>query len=523
MGMLCFKAELLDDVVLSQRTATAGDHKSLDFIPGSVFLGIAASRIYSSVAPADAWTLFHTSRIRFCNAYPLVNGTRALPMPLSFHSEKVPRKGKECTVLNFVHSETKEVGIQYKQNRGGYVVVSDNGMLCVSVPSKTSRMRTAINPATGSAAKSQLYGYESLDAGQVFVGKIEWDDSIRDIAAPVIELFESGAVVHAGRSKTASYGRIRLSKTDCPKPALETKAPGGTSFSILAVSDLCLRNPLTGTPELNVSPSFLGLGDGWALDQTRSFSRPAYLYQYNAHRKEIEIQKTLISKGSVFTFKSEKVLASDEKEKLLSSIRHGIGDAKGQGFGELSLFEIGSELRKGEPVTEKPAGNLELSAVEKQWLSWLSPLVLSTNVDEKVRKAVDEFVLLCRSIKTFNSFDSDMVFWPGNAQWGRLLEAARLCASKKDLHSMLFEGETPIIKTKKESKTALHGDTKFFNPDPEWNYEASLQGDTLRKWIMSFIDDNSLSDKETKIALQELIKRCKDKTANRNWLKEGTR
>ena len=150
----------------------------------------------------------------------------------------------------------------------------------------------------------------------------------------------------------------------------------------------------------------------------------------------------------------------------------------------------------------------------------MTPLVLSTNVDKKIHKAVDEFVRLCRSIKTFNSFDSDMVFWPGTAQWGRLFEAARLCASKKDLHSMLFEGEAPIIKARKESKTALHGDTKIYNPDPEWNYEASLQGETLRKWIMSFVDDSSLSDKETRIALQELIKRCKDKTLNRNWLKE---
>jgi hypothetical protein len=55
MGILYFKAELLDDIVLSQRTATVGEHKSLDYIPGSVFLGIAASKHYSKINKDDAW------------------------------------------------------------------------------------------------------------------------------------------------------------------------------------------------------------------------------------------------------------------------------------------------------------------------------------------------------------------------------------------------------------------------------------------------------------------------------------
>ena len=95
MGELYFKAKLIDDVVLSQRTATVGNHKSLDYIPGSAFLGIVASRLYENLTSEDAWELFHTSKVHFCNAYPMLNNSRSLPMPLSFHSEKVPEIGKE--------------------------------------------------------------------------------------------------------------------------------------------------------------------------------------------------------------------------------------------------------------------------------------------------------------------------------------------------------------------------------------------------------------------------------------------
>ncbi|MCR5765238.1 MAG: hypothetical protein K6G09_04585, partial [Treponema sp.] len=322
MGELYFKIELLDDVVLSQKTATVGNHKSLDYIPGSVLLGVAAARSYSTVSADVAWQLFHSSKLRFYNAYPLVNNNRTIPVPLSFHKEKEPVLGKEKDIFNFVCEEGKK-GItgQPRQLRSGYLNLlgkkdseCDAEKINIVLSSLTSRMRTAIDEKTGTAAKSQLYGYESLNAGQVFMGKIEWDDSVETSAKNVLELFESeaGEIIHIGRSKTASYGRAKLSKITNPESKDKKAAPNepaanlnGNSFSILAVSDLCLRNPLTGIPELKVLPEFLGLGADWKLDETCCFTRPSFIYQYNAYRKELEIQKTLISKGSVFTFKSE--------------------------------------------------------------------------------------------------------------------------------------------------------------------------------------------------------------------------
>ena len=522
MGELYFKVELLDDVVLSQRTATVGDHKSLDYIPGSVFLGIAASKLYSKESKDEAWSLFHTSQIRFYNAYPMISGKRTIPMPLSFHSEKVPRDGKEHEILNFVYSDAKENGVQYKQNRNGYVFF-DDGKISVTMPSKTSRMRTAIDAETGTAEKAQLYCYESLDAGQIFIGKIEWDDSINGAVSAVADLFEKEQTFHIGRSKTASYGRVKISKVDAPKINSKSKELNDLSFSILAVSDLCLRNPVTGTPELSLFPDFLGLDSEWRLDGTRSFARPSYLYQYNAYRKEIEVQKTLISKGSVFTFQSDKEITATEKDNILKAIKQGIGDARGQGFGEIALFNVEKVFQKDEINDDNAIESQSLSKEEQSWLEWVKPVFISTDVREKVETAVKEFVKICKSIKKFHSFDDDFIFWPGNNQWGRILETARECNSKNDLYKLLFEGDTPIIKPIKETQTERNQDTKISNPDSEWNYEASGDGKTLREWLMDFVDKNNMSDKDIKIALQELVKRCKDKIADKNWLKDGTK
>jgi hypothetical protein len=519
MGEFYFKAELLDDVILSQKTATVGDHKSLDYIPGSVFLGIAAGNFYSQFGNENAWEIFHSNKVHFCNAYPFINGKRSLPMPLALHSEKVPQRGKEKTIVNFVYSEVKDKKIQYRQNRNGYVCFIDENTVRVEVPSKTSRMRTAIDARTGTAAKSQLYGYESLDAGQFFVGKIEWDDSVNDIVQPIISFFASGNVVHIGRSKTASFGRVKVSKIDVPKKNNNSEESNETSFSILAVSDLCIRNSQTGTPELNLLPCILGLGDGWKLDRSKSFSRPAYLYQYNAYRHEIEMQKTLISKGSVFTFKSEEKLTPEEKEKIQSAIIEGVGESRGNGFGEIAFFSVGKEFQKEENKIDISLYDEDLSPQEKAWIEWLKPETNNSNIEQKVKSAVSEFERLCRSIKTIHNFGDNDIFWPGNNQWGRIQTASEECYSKNDLNKRLFSGDNPVIKTITISKTEKNGDIKEKNPDKEWNYKSSHEGKTLRNWLYDFINDNSLNDKDTRIALRGLVKRCEDKIADKNWMK----
>ena len=80
-----------------------------------------------------------------------------------------------------------------------------------------------------------------------------------------------------------------------------------------------------------------------------------------------------------------------------------------------------------------------------------------------------------------------------------------------------------IIKQKNISKTEKHGDSKEHNPDKEWNYEASSEGKTLRKWLMDFVNDQNMNDEDIKIAIQELVKRCKDKIADKNWLNGGSK
>lgn len=520
MKELYFKAELLDDIVLSQRTATAGDHKSLDYIPGSAFLGAMAGKFYSAFGSDKAWDIFNSSKVCFCNAYPMMNNKRSTPMPLSFHSEKVPSKGKENEVLNFVLNKGDEK-IQYRQNRSGYVDFNGNKLNVCSVE-KTSRMRTAIDAKTGSAAKSQLYGYESINAGQIFAGKILWDDSVDSYEEfqKVIEIFKKGEILHIGRSRTASYGRVKVSLLNVS--SVENKKTEGNTFSILAVSDLCLRNPKTGRAELQLLPEFLGLSSDWKLDSTRTFTRPNTVFPYNAFRRELETQKTLISKGSVFTLKSEKNLTSEEIASISEKLKTGIGTYRGQGFGEIALLDSKGVYEKSLYNPDEQKEEIKLTAAEEEWIDWLSSYSESEDVEKIVKPAMEKFKKLCKEIKTFNSFSNDKKFWPNKKQWENIIEVIKKIDTngnyKKAIISKLFEGENPVIKKIKIEHTDLHNDTKIKNSDPEWNYKDS-NGQTLRKWLLGFI--RKTDDTNVTLALKDLCKRCVELVNKKDFFEEA--
>lgn len=513
MNELYYEITLLDDVVLSQKTATAGDHKSLDYIPGSAILGAIAARFYNAFDKEAAWKIFHSANVRFCNAYPQINGHRSIPMPLAIHSEKTPEKGNESKVYNFTQFH-KDERIQYKQTRCGFVV--ENGLaLSNKLPQKTSRMRTAIDAHTGAAAKSQLYGYESLDAGQRFVGKILWNDSVNTDLAKILSIFENGETIHIGRSKTASYGRARIAPKNTA--AASPQSVQGNTFSIIAMSDLFLRNSKTGAPELTLPPEALGLNnENWSIDYSKTFVRPTSVFQYNSYRKELEIQKTLISKGSIFTFTSNSPLTAQEISNIQKNIANGIGFSKEQGFGEIDFYTLNSSYDIQDANENNEEAIPSLTDIESSWLEWLAPTSIPAEVKKYVIEAVQQFKELCKSIISFNAFDkNDPTVLPTNAQWGRILEVSR---SSSDLNKALFDGESPIIKPKTESRTDRHGDIKVHNPDPEWNYERGLDNYTLRQWLKGFINSDKLSKANQHIALQELAKRCKNLMSNREWL-----
>ena len=96
---------MLSDVILNQKAATEGPNQTLDFIPGSCFLGIVASQYEALQNDGKAMEIFHSGKVRFGDAHPSKDGFRGLKVPaVMFH----PKLEKASEVL-YIHHKTKEL------------------------------------------------------------------------------------------------------------------------------------------------------------------------------------------------------------------------------------------------------------------------------------------------------------------------------------------------------------------------------------------------------------------------------
>ena len=115
MERVYFEMEFLENVVLNKSNNTEGFSNTLDFVSGSVFLGIVA-REYERFS--ESFEIFHTPKVRFSQAVPYVEGKRALRVPFSFYHSK----GDASKVFN-AHLNPEKM--QY-----GQVKEKEKGILC---------------------------------------------------------------------------------------------------------------------------------------------------------------------------------------------------------------------------------------------------------------------------------------------------------------------------------------------------------------------------------------------------------
>ena len=165
-----FQCTLLTDVILNVKSASEGPNATLDFIPGSCFLGIVASN-YDSFGE-KAWEIFHSGNVRFGDAHPALNGVRTLRAAASFYHPKLDA----IHYFNF-HLIDNQMG-QIKQCRTGFY------NYCTLPPQKVNvgrqfAIKSAYDREQRRAKDEQMFGYESLVKGCVFLFEINLYQSVQ--------------------------------------------------------------------------------------------------------------------------------------------------------------------------------------------------------------------------------------------------------------------------------------------------------------------------------------------------------
>lgn len=450
MPRLDLTLTLLDDVVASERPATEGGHASLDYLPGAMLLGAAAARLYAGLSRHDAYTLFHSGKVRFGDATPLLDGMPCWPMPLCWHEKKTEPATidgwlKKDKVRNLQYGPYAD-GVQPKQLRDGYVRVDGRPFR----PNRALRMKTAIDPQTGRVDEAQLYGYEALLAGQRFGAGIEADDDLPPaLWDQLVEALTATGTLLLGRSRSAEYGRVRADAATAPHMPPSSAQPAQPGMLTLwCLSDLALLDE-RGQPTLQPSPERLGLARG-TLDWERSFLRFRRFASWNAYRRGYDIERQVIRRGSVISLTGiEPALNEAERERLLA----GVGLYRELGLGRVCLDP--RLLSAATPdfeaqITTASAGPEPAPRPNHPLITWLETGrqrgTERSAAERQAKRLTPELANRYRLARAFAGVADDLPIGPSPAQWGTVYEHARVADDLAALKQALTTGENAVCK-----------------------------------------------------------------------------
>lgn len=489
MKTILFKVTLLDDVIISASSATEGQHESLDYLPGSLFLGAIAQQIYDEITPQEAWTLFHSGEFKFHDALPVINQKISYPMPFCYHELKGEGYKKEDNkdkidadkIYNLAVDKAPE-GRQPKQLRSAYLTEQGD----VYQPKTDYRMMTAIDAKKASAAEGQLFGYDALVAGQTYYFSLNAPKTHQDLTEKV-KTHLTG-YLKLGRSRTAHYGRVQVEYLDEVQSEkllpLVDKTHSKTALTLWLLSDLALVDE-KGNPTLEPKPTYLGLSNlnlpkesKWIAD--KSFIRTRRYSPFNAYRKSYDQERYVIARGSVLHFELSQPLSESESAALTQ-----LGRYQELGLGQIAVnptllstlhpnWQSESEVRFKVLFIEEPE-------LETQPISALLDLIAESNghvamelkVEHVVNQVIDELKDVILSARHFYGILDHAIFEsvPNKTQWGNLKSKANDYRNQPDqLWTALFNEKDGMIRNRSGWEIAINPTQKLYQ-----KMEALLQ------------------------------------------------
>jgi len=335
MEKIQFKCTLLSDVVLSQSSATKGNKKSIDFIPGNNFLGIVAGNLYRRLEEKDALYLFHSGNVRFGDANPSENTVRGLKVPCSMYYPKLQEESEGCYIHHLIKDQDAVQNKQLKQCRSGFY--SFNERTHDGMPAeikKTFSIKSAYDSENRRSKDKQMYGYEALLKGLVLYFEIELEENILvnigDKSEYIKDLITKSlcGTKHIGRSRTAQYGLVDIEVYDYRE--IESQSEGfdinEEQYVTVYADGRLIFLDHNGYPTFTPTHKDLKIEDEeakiiWKMSQIRTFQYAPW----NSTRQSFDTDRCGIEKGSVFVVKCKSAPKTSQY----------VGYYKNEGFGKV--------------------------------------------------------------------------------------------------------------------------------------------------------------------------------------------
>ena len=493
MTTLQFKCTLLSDVILNQKAATEGPNQTLDFIPGSNFLGIVASKLYPKKEDEKAYqetlNLFHSDKVRFGDAHPSGSGIRGLKIPASMFYPKLKKPNDECYIHHLIPENQLNSDAfkkkQIKQCRSGFYLFDNNQANKVKTDTNFA-IKSAYDKDLRRSKDEHMFGYESLQKGLELYFEVEVDD---EALAETVKKALVGKDKRIGRSRSAQYGLVSIEEFDFTEQ--KSKAATNDKVTVYADGRLIFLDEEFGLPTFCPTAEQLGFSKKdkilWEKSQIRTFQYAPW----NFTRQCFDADRCGIEKGSVFVVKTAK---KEFKSQYVGSYRN-------EGFGKviynpefLEVKDPSTGLAKYQILpyedVEKKRPSVSLSGTPL--LNYLEAQQQMEKREQEVYQKVNKWVGDHKAKFKGELFAS---------QWGAIRSIAMTHKSLEDLKKELFE-KTVTHNGKSISAAYLtHGVAA-----DKWNERGRKKA---LEDFMKDLDDNNAQMAVINLAA-EMAKKCKE-------------
>jgi hypothetical protein len=430
-----FKVTLKTDIVINASLATEGNMKTLDYIPGSNFLGIVAGDYKQLKEQGKAFDIFHSGAVSFGDAHITSDGSQSYAMPFSLFVDKLNKEVTGNDVQVWQHhvleknnyrpeaedstTENKKYK-QLKQHRSGYL--NPNNQYTSKIE-KRFALKSAQNRAERKSLDEAMFGFESMKKGQEFIFSVDSNEkSYLDIVTKALT-----GTKRVGKSKSAQYGQVEIEAIGAPS-IFSNQPCQANQLIIYAESNLCVLNEY-GQATFQPSPSDFGLdGKGkfnWAASQVRTYSYSPW----NAYRNTTDPQRDCIQKGSVLVFEFKEGQAPEIPSQT------NIGAFQAEGLGRVLYNPVFLQADNSNGRWKTILQEYKVVKPSKVDLKITSSLGLflkqrkdTLGAELKIGDAVQKFIAMNGT--KFNDISS--------SQWGGIRNIAAKAESMDDLKSKLF-------------------------------------------------------------------------------------
>lgn len=441
MKKIYFEVKLLSDIIINQKAATEGPNSTLDFIPGSNFLGIAAGAVYKEISELEAqnkdtselkelaWDLFHSGNVHFGDAHQGENGNRSNKVPTAMFYPKLSKASEKLYISHLIPNDKKvqeEVkSLQLRQCRNGFYVFVDGSNKPLK-PNKEFAIKSAHDKFARTSKDAKLFGYQSLSSDDLFYFDVECEEKYEGKLIGALE-----GIKRVGRSRSSQYGLVKITKLAVPYNEVKSVSRKGTVV-IYADSRLIFLDKENGCPTFRPRIEQLGLKTGeicWEMSQIRTFQYAPW----NFARQCFDTDRCGMEKGSV--------IVVNNVEECPSHTQY-VGSYNNEGFGRVIYNPSFLE------------GDAQTGLAYNTLAETVKPELVDTVVEDYDNS--DSLLLTFLKESYWNEYDEQYVYEQVNnwvekntrlfaekdsfaSQWGVIRTIATQCRSRNEIMTELFD------------------------------------------------------------------------------------